>query len=179
MSDTLHPSSFIVLGLVDRFGEATSYDLKNWADGSVGYFWNFSRASLYREPARLVALGLLSERQEETGRRRRLYAITASGQAALADWLATSNEQATEIRDLGLLKLYFVQSGDQSALETLIQDQISAHAQRLATYRQLEQDLSANQDYRFYAAALAMGLKYEEMSVTYWQTLAEAQLKVD
>lgn len=179
MSDTLHPSSFIVLGLVDRFGEATSYDLKNWADGSVGYFWNFSRASLYKEPARLVALGLLSERQEKTGRRRRLYAITASGKAALADWLATSNEQTTEIRDLGLLKLYFAQSGDQAALETLIQDQISAHTQRLATYRQLEQDLLANPDYRFYAAALAMGLKYEEMSVTYWQTLAEAQLKVD
>ncbi|MEL7031182.1 MAG: PadR family transcriptional regulator [Pseudomonadota bacterium] len=179
MSDTLHPSSFIVLGLVDRFGEATSYDLKNWADGSVGYFWNFSRASLYKEPARLVALGLLSERQEKTGRRRRLYAITASGKAALADWLARSNEQATEIRDLGLLKLYFAQSGDQAALETLIQDQISAHTQRLATYRQLEQDLLANPDYRFYAAALAMGLKYEEMSVTYWQTLAEAQLKVD
>ncbi|MEL7539756.1 MAG: PadR family transcriptional regulator [Pseudomonadota bacterium] len=179
MTDTLHPSSFIVLGLVDRLGDATSYDLKNWADGSVGYFWTFSRASLYKEPARLVTLGLLSERQEETGRRRRLYAITRAGKAALSEWLAASHDEPTEIRDLGLLKLYFAQSGDQAALTTLIQDQVSAHSNRLATYRELEQDLSANPDYRFYAAALGMGLKYEEMSVAYWQTLAKAQLKVD
>ena len=179
MSETMHPSSFIVLGLVDRLGDATSYDLKNWADGSIGYFWTFSRASLYKEPARLVALGLLSDRQEETGRRRRLYAITAAGKAALANWLAHSHDQPTEIRDLGLLKLYFAQSGDQTALDTLIQDQITAHETRLATYRELEQELSANPDYRFYAAALAMGLKYEEMSVAYWQGLTKAGLKVD
>ena len=179
MSNSLHPSSFIVLGIVERLGDATSYDLKNWADGSIGYFWNFSRASLYKEPARLVQLGLLSERQEETGRRRRLYAITDKGRTALSDWLATPSEQATEIRDLGLLKLYFAQSGTQAALDSLIQDQLMAHRQRLETYRTLEHDLAANPDYRFYAAALAMGLKYEEMSVAYWQDLAKAQLKVE
>ena len=135
MSETLHPSSFIVLGLVDRLGDATSYDLKNWADGSIGYFWTFSRASLYKEPARLVALGLLSERQEETGRRRRLYAITAAGKAALANWLAHSHDQPTEIRDLGLLKLYFAQSGDQTALDTLNQDLLTAQETRHARYR--------------------------------------------
>jgi DNA-binding PadR family transcriptional regulator len=179
MSKALHPSSFIILGIVERLGDATSYDLKNWADGSIGYFWNFSRASLYKEPARLVQLGLLSERQEETGRRRRLYAMTDKGRTALSDWLATPSEQATEIRDLGLLKLYFAQSGTQAALDNLIQDQLMAHRQRLETYRTLEQDLAANPDYRFYAAALAMGLKYEEMSVAYWQDLAKAQLKVE
>jgi len=179
MSHALHPSSFIILGIVERLGDATSYDLKNWADGSIGYFWNFSRASLYKEPARLVQLGLLSERQEETGRRRRLYAMTDKGRTALSDWLATPSEQATEIRDLGLLKLYFAQSGTQAALDSLIQDQLLAHRQRLETYRTLEQDLAANPDYRFYAAALAMGLKYEEMSVAYWQDLAKAQLKVE
>ncbi|NQY15100.1 MAG: PadR family transcriptional regulator [Henriciella sp.] len=179
MSHALHPSSFIILGIVERLGDATSYDLKNWADGSIGYFWNFSRASLYKEPARLVQLGLLSERQEETGRRRRLYAMTDKGRTALSDWLATPSEQATEIRDLGLLKLYFAQSGTQAALDSLIQDQLLAHRHRLETYRTLEQDLAANPDYRFYAAALAMGLKYEEMSVAYWQDLAKAQLKVE
>ncbi len=179
MSQTLHPSSFIILGLVDRLGDATSYDLKNWADGSIGYFWNFSRASLYKEPARLVGLGLLEERQEDRGRRRRLYSITAQGRAALSDWLATPSEHPTEIRDLGLLKLYFAQSGSQASLEALVQDQITAHSDRLKTYQALETDLSANSDYRFYHAALTMGLKYEEMSVAYWQSLAKAQLKVD
>lgn len=179
MSHALHPSSFIILGLVERLGDATSYDLKNWADGSVGYFWNFSRASLYKEPARLVGLGLLAERQENTGRRRRLYSITPEGRAALAEWLSTPSDQATEIRDLGLLKLYFAQSGSQDALDNLIQDQLAAHRQRLSIYRKIEQELAANPDHRFYAAALTMGLKYEEMSVAYWQDLAKAQLKVE
>lgn len=179
MTKSLHPSSYIVLGLVARLGDATSYDLKNCADGSIGYFWNFSRASLYKEPARLVGLGLLDESQEEAGRRRRLYSITSAGRTALADWLAASSDHPTEIRDLGLLKLYFAQSGSQAALDSLVQDQIDAHGKRLETYRALAAELSRNPDCGFDLAALAMGLKYEEMSVTYWRNLAADQLKVD
>ncbi len=175
----LHPSSYIVLGLVERLGEATPYDMKAWADDSIGYFWTFSRASLYKEPARLKTLGLLDEHQENTGRRRRLYSITASGKTALAEWLNTQEPATAEIRDLGLLKLYFAQSGTQAAFETLVQDQVKAHAQRLKTYKSLKFELASNEDWRFYAAALEMGLKYEEMSVSFWKDIAAKKLDVD
>jgi len=72
----LGPSAYIVLGLLAQNGPGTSYDLKRWADESVGFFWTFPRSQLYAEPQRLSALGLLQETQEDGGRRRRTYHVT-------------------------------------------------------------------------------------------------------
>lgn len=174
----LNTSSFIVLGLVAQLGEATSYDLKTCADNSVGFFWNFSRASLYKEPARLVDFGLLNERQETDGRRRRLYTLTPDGQKALSTWLDTRTDGESEIRDIGLLKLFFAANGSQEALDTLITDQIAAHTRQLETYRTIEVELAGKPDCRFDAAALHMGLLYEQMSIEFWSDLARKQLKV-
>ena len=52
-ASALGHSAYIVLGLIGLFGPGTSYDLKRWADGSVGYFWTFPRSQLYAEPQRL------------------------------------------------------------------------------------------------------------------------------
>ncbi len=43
----LTPTSYVVLGLVAVCGEATPYDLKALAAGTVGNFWS-SRCSLSR-----------------------------------------------------------------------------------------------------------------------------------
>jgi len=62
---------------------------------------------IYAEAARLTEAGLLSERREELGRRRRFYALTETGVDALEEWLAAPSGDLFELRDLGLLKLYF------------------------------------------------------------------------
>ena len=79
----LTPPSFIVLGLLAAAGEATPYDLKNMVAGSVGHFWSVQHAQIYAETARLADAGLLSERREELGRRRRFYSLTETGARAL------------------------------------------------------------------------------------------------
>jgi hypothetical protein len=38
--------------MIAAYGPATSYEIKKWADDSVGYFWPFSRSQLYAEPRR-------------------------------------------------------------------------------------------------------------------------------
>src|SRR3954447_1483246 len=101
------PTSYLVLGLVAREGECTSYDMKVMVSRSIGYFWTFSHSQLYAEPARLTELGLLSEEQETTGRKRRTYRLTDSRRAALREWLAEPTDEPTEIRDLAVLKLFF------------------------------------------------------------------------
>ena len=179
MSKTsLSSSSFIVLGFLERFGPSTSYDLKQCADGSVGYFWSFSRSQLYKEPASLVALGLLSESKEKSGRKRRLYSITKAGRAALKNWLREETGAPTEIRDIGLLKLYFAQAGTQDDLMRLIQDQIAAHRHRLAEYETIQESLSENPDWAFHYAACRMGLLYEQMAVDFWKKLEKEPLPI-
>src|SRR6476469_2355252 len=107
----LTPTSYLVLGLLAREGPSTPYDLKRHVAATIGHFWTFPHALLYTESARLVELGLLTEEREPEGRRRRLFTITAAGRAALRAWLATPAEAPTELRDAGLLQLFFADLG--------------------------------------------------------------------
>jgi DNA-binding PadR family transcriptional regulator len=72
-------TSYLVLGMIKLRGPSTSYELKRAVGRSVGYFWPFPHAQLYREPVHLVEAGLLEEQQESEGRRRRIYTITPTG----------------------------------------------------------------------------------------------------
>jgi PadR family transcriptional regulator AphA len=78
----IYPTAVIVLGLLE-FGEATPYDLKVRVAGSIGNFWSVPHSALYAEPERLAKAGLVEERREEGGRRRRVFSITAAGRRAL------------------------------------------------------------------------------------------------
>jgi PadR family transcriptional regulator AphA len=103
----LTKNSYVVLGLVDLLGEVSAYDLKQAISKSVDNFWPLPYITYYREPARLAKLGLLSEHQQEGGRRKRLYEINERGRRTLAEWLASSELAEPELRDEGLLKLFF------------------------------------------------------------------------
>ncbi len=105
----LTPTSYIVLGLLDAAApaEATPYDLKRVMALSVDNFWSTPHAQVYREPERLAAGGYVIERREETGRRRRFYAITDRGRAALEEWRGKEPEELPEMRIPGVLKLFF------------------------------------------------------------------------
>jgi PadR family transcriptional regulator, regulatory protein AphA len=123
----LTPASFIVLGLLSWTGEATPYRLKQLVASSVGFFWSLQHAQLYTEPERLARAGYVSERREEGGRRRKLYELTDKGREALANWRAEPTAQLSEVRDLGLLKLFF---GAEPA--ELADVQLAAHRAELA-----------------------------------------------
>lgn len=105
----LTPTSYIVLGLLDAAApaEATPYDLKRMMALSVDNFWSTPHAQVYREPERLATGGFVTERREETGRRRRFYAITDRGRAALEEWRGREPEELPEMRIPGVLKLFF------------------------------------------------------------------------
>jgi DNA-binding PadR family transcriptional regulator len=128
----LTPTSYIVLGLLEAAGEATPYDLKQMVAASLGNFWSLQHAQLYSEPQRLTAAGYLSERREESGRRRRHYRVTAEGRSALRAWLAEPTGELTELRDLALLKVFF---GAEPA--AVAGQQVEAHRAKLAEYEEI------------------------------------------
>ena len=73
---------------------------------SVFHFWAIPHTQLYTECARLAEAGLLDEHREESGRRRRVYRLTAEGRTALEEWRADPDADLYELRDPGLLKLF-------------------------------------------------------------------------
>jgi DNA-binding PadR family transcriptional regulator len=103
----LTTTSYIVLGFISLLGEATPYDLKRMVAISVGHFWSFPHSQLYAEPQRLAEAGHLTVRQEQGGRRRKLYELSPTGRAALEQWRAAPVEGSSEIRDPATLKLFF------------------------------------------------------------------------
>lgn len=164
----LTPVSYIVLGLVAGAGRATPYDLKRMVAGGLGDFWSVQHAQLYTETARLAAAGMLTEEREPDGRRRKVYELTAAGRAALSDWLATPARDFTELRDLGLLKLYF--GADPRALAPA---QLELHEAKLAEYEALRR---AGTDAPAGAlAALEAGIGHEREWVRFWRRLAKGQ----
>lgn len=162
----LSPTSFIVLGLLERAGEATPYDLKQLLEASVGNFWSIPHSQLYSESERLAGAGHLDERRERGGRRRRIYSITERGRKALARWRQEPTGALPELRDVSLLKLFMgAEPGPLAAA------QLEAHERKLAEYK----DLAAADDGKPPRGpwdALAAGVAHERVWVEFWNKLA-------
>src|SRR4051794_28090088 len=137
----LSPTSYVVLGLIASLGPSTSYELKRAVQRSIGEFWSFPHSQLYAEPARLAEGGLLEEEREQGGRRRRTYRLTESGREALARWLGEPTNEAREVRDLALLKLFFADQGTTGDVGRLAAEQADVHRGRLARFRTLDASL--------------------------------------
>lgn len=162
----LNPTSYVVLGLLELLGgEATPYELKRAAASSIGDLWSVHHAQLYGEPERLAGAGLLSEHREQTGRRRRRYSLTGAGQAALDAWRAQPTDAFTELRDLGLLQLFF--GADPARLAAV---QLTVHERKLAEYEQMRAaggELSDSGP----SLALEAGIGHETEWVRFWRRL--------
>ena len=125
------PVILCLLKLEPRSG----YDIKRIVDRSTRFFWAASYGQIYPELRRLEAAGLVTGESAPTGdRRRTVYRITTEGDAAHDAWL-TSPGAGYELRDLGLLKLFFADSLDAAALADLVEQ---LRAERAAVLERLE-----------------------------------------
>ncbi|HET6999482.1 MAG TPA: PadR family transcriptional regulator [Solirubrobacterales bacterium] len=165
----LSATSYIVLALIEGAGEATPYDLKQAVAATLGNFWSVPHAQVYAEPERLAAAGYLSERREKEGRRRRHYRMTEAGRLALCDWLAEPTAEMAQLRDPGILKLFF--GGDPKALA---EAQLSLHRGRLAEYEQLAEQIEGHVSAGF-MLALRAGIGHEREWVRFWAAVEKGE----
>lgn len=180
-TDRLTPTSYLILGLLAREGPSTPYTLERQVAATLGNFWSFQHTLLYKEPPRLAALGLISETREPEGRRRRMLAITSTGLAALTAWLERPARARTELRDLGLLQLFFMDLASDEARLRLAREQLAMHGTRLSDYEadaRLERrgspsgaGLRTVEHWR--GATLPMGILYERAAVQFWSSVAD------
>jgi PadR family transcriptional regulator AphA len=180
-TERLTPTSYLVLGLLAREGPSTPYDLEMHVRATLGNFWSFPHTLLYSEPARLALQGLVTESRETGGRRRRIFTITPTGIAALSAWLDQPSSAPTELRDRGLLQLFFADLASAESRLRLAEQQLAIHRTRLATYEEDER-LERRQDgsgrgqrtvEHWRGETLLMGLLYERAAVEFWTRAVE------
>jgi PadR family transcriptional regulator AphA len=161
----LTPTSFIVLGLLEN-DPGTPYELKARVAAGLGNFWSIQHAQLYSETARLATEGFLAEERESEGRRRKTYKITRAGRKALGDWLKVPVKEPTEIRDLGLLKLFF---GADAA--TVATEQAATHKAKLTEWENFKEVVRGLGIPAGQLQALEAGIAHEREWVKFWGSL--------
>jgi DNA-binding PadR family transcriptional regulator len=187
-TERLTPTSYLVLGLLAREGSSTPYDLERHVRATLGNFWSFPHTLLYSEPPRLAALGLVTETRETEGRRRRIFTITTAGMSALGAWLDRPSSAATELRDLGLLQLFFGDLASEEARLRLAEQQLAVHRAKLVAYQEEERlERRPGEPRRgqrtvehWRGETLRMGLLYEGAAVEFWTGVAtKARASID
>jgi PadR family transcriptional regulator AphA len=175
-TERLTPTSYLVLGLLAREGPSTPYELERHVRATLGNFWSFPHTLLYTEPPRLAALGLVSETREADGRRRRVFVLSQEGLSALEAWLDRPSAAPTELRDPGLLQLFFADLASNESRLRLAEQQLAIHRAKLAAYREDQRQErrpdGAQRGQRtvehWRGATLPMGLLYEGAAVEFW-----------
>lgn len=175
-SKRLSPTSYLVLGLLAREGPSTPYELEGHVRATLGNFWSFPHTLLYSEPPRLAALGLVTETREAEGRRRRVFTITSAGGSALSTWLDRPSGASTELRDPGLLQLFFADLASGEARMRLAEQQLAIHRAKLFAYQEderLERRPGGSRRGQrtvehWRGETLRMGLLYEGAAVDFW-----------
>jgi DNA-binding PadR family transcriptional regulator len=85
--------------------------MKTFVDRTTRYFWAASYGQIYPELKKLEEQGLVQGRSQPSGERARtVYELSEAGEAALESWLASEEEPYYELRDEGMLKLFFSDS---------------------------------------------------------------------
>jgi PadR family transcriptional regulator, regulatory protein AphA len=164
----LSDTSYAVLALVDACGPATPYQLKQVAQVSIFHFWSIPHTQIYTECSRLAEAGLLDEQREETGRRRRIYRLSAGGREARAEWRADPDADMYELRDPGLLKLFC--GADR---EPLARAQLEQHERRLAAYEEMHHEEMPTG----MRLALEGGIAHQREYVRFWSRVLKDSSK--
>jgi PadR family transcriptional regulator, regulatory protein AphA len=115
----LSPTAYVILGMLG-WRPMSGYEIKTIVDKSTRFFWAASYGQIYPELRKLSAASLIEgEASPQGGRRRNVYRLTPTGRRELQDWLGV-DASVFELRDEGLLKLFFADAaGTDAAIQAL------------------------------------------------------------
>ena len=134
----LTPTGRVILGMI-ALGNQTGYDIKQFVDKSTRHFWAASYGQIYPELRRLEEQGLVrGESDPRGGRARTVYALTAAGEEALHGWLDPAPDPMFEVRDEGMLKLFFSDVGTSEQRIDNLRAMREAHSRTVAQLEELD-----------------------------------------
>lgn len=167
---SLTPTARVILGLL-RFAPRTGYGIKQATDQSTRFFWGASYGQIYPELRRLEAAGLVESREEPRGQvPRRVYRLTEDGRLAFESWLAEPEVQY-EVRDEGLLKLFFGEAMPGEQLEELMRRRRDWYRGAAALFRGIGEELGPIDVEDPSGHVLRYGIELMEWNADWWERL--------
>ncbi|MBE9181185.1 PadR family transcriptional regulator [Oculatella sp. LEGE 06141] len=168
-----------ILGLLQQ-KERTGYDLKtDCFDQCIAHLWTADQAQIYRTLDKLVEQGLITctiEIQRDRPNRK-VYHVTAAGNAELTRWLQGSHPLPT-IRDPLLVQLFFADQLPNEAVIHLLEQQLAARCERLAECSSIELpalgDVSASRQQVMQRLALELVMQREQTYIDWLKTAIAA-----
>ena len=107
VNEPLPKVAYLILGMLSA-GHDSGYAITRTANRSTRFFWAASDGQVYPQLRKLAEAGLIEGSEEATGARNRTsYRLTPSGRRALEEWLTSEEIPSYELRDEGLLRLFF------------------------------------------------------------------------
>jgi DNA-binding PadR family transcriptional regulator len=138
----LNATAKVLLGFIAA-RPRSGYEIKQLVDLSTRFFWAASYGRIYPELKRLEEQGLIAGADASRGARSRtVYKLTAKGRKVAEDWISSPPE-VYELRDEGLLKLFFAETLDPARAPEIAREQAARHATIAAELRSLEQSVAA------------------------------------
>lgn len=130
---------YAILQLLER-APLSGYDVKKQFASSLGYGWYAHDSQIYPQLKQLERLGFVHSHIEASsaGPERRVYAMTASGRAALVDWLQSPCDDSRQKSEL-MLRVWSQDLIPPDAFKTMLTDvehQTRAHLRRMLAIRQ-------------------------------------------
>ena len=105
----LSKPAYVVLGMIAT-GRRSGYAMSRAAKDATRHFWATSDGQIYPQLKKLSDDGYIEgERETQGGRERIVYSLTAKGSQALDEWLNSGSRTHFELRDEGLLRLFFAE----------------------------------------------------------------------
>lgn len=166
---SLSPTARVILGLL-RFGPRTGYGIKQATDRSTKFFWSASYGQIYPELRRLEEAGLVESTEEPRGQvPRRIFRLTEAGLRAFETWLSAPELQY-EVRDEGLLKLFFGEALPREELGDLIRRRREWYVGAAALFRGIADEIGPIGEEPS-AHVLRYGIELMEWNADWWGRL--------
>jgi PadR family transcriptional regulator AphA len=141
----LNATAKVLLGFIAA-RPRSGYEIKQLVDFSTQYFWAASYGRIYPELKRLEEEGLIKGADASNGARTRtVFTLTAKGRKAAADWISTAPE-IYELRDEGLLKLFFADTLDPARAPGIAREHAARSAATAAELRGLQEAMAAGKE---------------------------------
>jgi DNA-binding PadR family transcriptional regulator len=172
----LSATAHVILGMLS-WRPMSGYEIKALVDKSTRFFWAASYGQIYPELRRLSAAGLIEGKADpQGGRRRNVYRLTPAGRRELEAWLAVDAE-AFELRDEGLLKLFFAEAGGIADALRALESKRRDHERVLAHLEEI--DRTARPD-GFAYEVLRYGIECNRWQAEWCErTMRELEMELD
>jgi DNA-binding PadR family transcriptional regulator len=161
-------TAWAVLGILSCGRELTGYDIKNWSDAILHFFyWSPATSQIYTELRRLEDLGLVSSRTvaRDEVRDKTVYAITPIGTEALRSWQATVDAEAPVLKHGVLLRIWLGHLAEPDRLrEQIAEHRARLHAE-LAAAKESREQADAQPDWAYPALVASWAVRRIESEI--------------